>query len=113
MPITGFVPRGRPGTFPRRRTRSDRLGDLAVARADRLRHAARAGGEVAARVARAGNAREAMRHDLALDEQHALVALGDGGDVALRHDAARAETGDGLDDDIAVRIVVPDAEDAG
>src|SRR3989442_7681030 len=42
-----------------------------------------------------------------------LVALGDRGDVALRHDAARAELGDGLDDDVAVRVVVPDAEHAG
>src|ERR1041385_1986467 len=81
--------------------------------AHRLRHAARTGGEVAARFAGLRNAGEALGYHASVDQQHALVALGDLGDVALRHDAARAERGDGLDDDVAVRVVVAQDEDAG
>ena len=58
-------------------SRAHGLADLAVARRDRLRHAAAAGGEVAARLARLRDAREAMREGLAVDHQHALVALRD------------------------------------
>jgi hypothetical protein len=55
----------------------------------RLRDAAPAGGEVGARLARLGDARERVRHRLAVDQQDALVALRDFRDVALRHAAAR------------------------
>src|SRR5262245_21207780 len=43
----------------------DRRGDLAMARADRLRHAARPGRQVAARFVGLRDAREAVRHRLA------------------------------------------------
>ena len=57
--------------------RPQRRGDLAVARRERPRDAAAAGGEVAARLARLRDARQRERHRLAGDEQHALVAVGD------------------------------------
>src|SRR5437773_7510958 len=76
-----------------------------------LRHAARAGGEIAARLAGLRNAREAMRHRLAVDQQHAVVAFGDLGDVALRHHHAFAALRHDLHDHVAVRIVDAHAED--
>jgi hypothetical protein len=83
-----------------------------MAGGDGLRLAARPRREIAARLARLGNARQAIGDDLAVDQEHALVALRDLGDEALRHHAARAAGRDRFDDHVAVRIVVAHAEDA-
>ena len=58
----------------RRQRRPDRLGDLAVARRERLGHALAADGEVAADLAALRDARQRMRHRLAVDHEDALVA---------------------------------------
>src|SRR5262245_20735139 len=79
-------------------------------RGNRLRTPARAGGEVAARVASLRDARQAVRYHLAVDQDHALVALRDLGNEALRHHRAPAALADVLDDHIAVRVVGAHAE---
>ena len=89
-----------------------RLGDLEVARRERLRHALAAGGQVAADFAALRNARQAERHRLAADHQHALVALRDLRHEALHHDGGRAVVVERLDDGAQVQPVGPDAEDA-
>src|SRR5690606_4572288 len=63
--------------------RRERLADLAIARRQRPRDAGAAGGEVAAELAGLRDAREAVRHDFAADQQDALVAFADLGDEAL------------------------------
>jgi hypothetical protein len=83
-----------------------------VAPHQRARHALAAGREVAARFAGLGDARQAVGYRLAGNQQDALVAMADGRQVALRHDAARAERRQGLDDDIAVGVFLQHAEDA-
>ena len=90
--------------------RPERRGDLAVARRQRPRHAAAAGGEVAARLAGLRDARQREGHRLAGDQQHALVAVDDLGHEALRHHRPRAVLADGLDDHVAVRVVGAHAE---
>src|SRR5688572_8236010 len=96
------TPCGQPG--------ADFLCNFPLPRAERLRDATRAGGEIAARVAALGDAGEAVRHHRAVDQDHALVSLGDLGNEALRHDGAPAALRNGLDDDIAVRIIGAHAE---
>src|SRR5512145_3105103 len=81
-----------------------------MARAERLRDPARARGKVAPRLPWLGDPCEAVRHELAADQDHALVAILDLGNEPLRHDRARASLADGLDDDVAVRIVGPNAK---
>src|SRR5690349_20982993 len=58
-----------------RERRPERLGDLALARGKRLRDGLRAGGEIAARFARLRDARETVRYRLAVDDQHAVIAV--------------------------------------
>src|SRR5215831_17278140 len=91
---------------------SDGRCDLAVARRKRSGDAGAARGQVAARLAGLRNPRERVGHGLAGDQEHALVAVTDLGDVALRHDRARAVPGERLDDDVAVGVAVADAEHA-
>ena len=80
-PMTSRPTTSRPS---RPQLRPERRGDLAVARRERPRHAAAAGRQVAARLARLRDARQANGTGLAGDQQHALVAVGDLGHVALR-----------------------------
>ena len=58
------------------------------------------------------NARQAVRHRLTADHQHALVALGNGRQELLHHHGLRAVTVQRLDDGTQVQAVVLDAEDA-
>ena len=93
--------------------RADALGDLAVARRDRLRHTLAAGGEVATDLAPLRNARRHEGRGLAGDDEHALVAAYDLGQVALRHHGVAAARVQRLDDDAEVHAVGADAKDAG
>src|SRR5215468_5023732 len=93
-----------------RKLRSDALRDLAIAPRQRTGDALAARGEVAARLARLRNARQRVRHRLAGDQNDALVAIDDLWDEPLRHHAARAVMSDGLDDDVAVRVVLANAK---
>src|SRR3954462_5760391 len=51
-----------------RERRPERLGDLALTRGERLCHGLGARGQVAARLARLRNARQAVRHRFAVDD---------------------------------------------
>ncbi|CRQ80378.1 hypothetical protein PAERUG_E16_London_17_VIM_2_04_14_02649 [Pseudomonas aeruginosa] len=76
----------------------------AVALAQRLGHAAAAGGEVAASLALGGDARQAVGHRFAVDHQDALVAVLDFRQIALCHDLLAAMLGEGLEDHREVRV---------
>src|SRR5690606_12570986 len=89
------------------------LDDPAVAGAHPHAPAAAAGRQVAAGLALRRNARQRVGYRLAVDHQDALVAGGDLGQVALHHGVAAAEFGDGLDDDVQVRVALLDHEDPG
>src|SRR5437867_12459194 len=93
-----------------RELRPERVRDFQVSPRERLRDPGAAGGEVAARLARLGDARKAMRHGFPRDQQDALVAFANLRDVALRHHRLFAVPREGLDDDVAVRVAVGDAE---
>jgi hypothetical protein len=75
------------------RPRAQRVGASASAISrsrshQRARHALAAGRKVAARFAGLGDPRQAVGHGSPPDQQDALVAVADGRQVALRHDAA-------------------------
>ena len=89
----------------RRQQRADALGDLAVARRDRLRHALAAGGEVAADLVALRNARQHEGRRLAGDDEHALVAAHDLRQVALHHHRVGAARVERLDDRAEVHAV--------
>jgi uncharacterized iron-regulated membrane protein len=97
----------------RSQRRAQRLCDFQVACRQRLRHALAAGGQVAAHLAALRDARQAVGHRLAADDQHALVALGDLGHEALHHQRGGAHAVQGLGDGAEVQAVGLDAEDAG
>ena len=80
------------------------FGDLAVARAQRLRTTSAAGGEIAARFARQGNARQRPRHHVAVDQEYPFVAVLDCWQIALRHDGAAAVPGQRFQDGVAVGV---------
>ena len=96
----------------RRQRRPDRLGDLAVARRERLGDALAADGEVAADLAALRDARQRVRHRHAVDDEDALVAGRDLGEVALRHHRRRAVAVERLGDAAEVEAVGADAKDA-
>src|SRR5438445_838797 len=93
-----------------RELRPERVRDFQVSPRERLRDPGAAGREVAARLARLGDARKAMRYGFPPDQQDALVALADLRDVALRHHRLFAAPREGLDDDVAVGVAARDAE---
>src|SRR5690606_23971125 len=93
----------------RRHARAD--GTIAVAQ--RLRHATAASGEVAAQLAGRRDPRQRIRHRLAIDDEYALVAFADGGEIALRHAEALLEGGDDLEYDTGVAIISAHAEHGG
>src|SRR6478736_602953 len=92
--------------------RPDRFGDLAVARRQRLGDALAADGEVAADLAALRDARQRMRHRHAVDDEDALVAGGDLGEIALRHHGRRTVAIERLGDAAEVEAVGADAKDA-
>jgi hypothetical protein len=77
-----------------------------------MRHAAPAGGQVAARLPALRDARQREGHRPPADEQHALVALRDLGQVLLHHDGGGAVAVERLGDGPEVQAVGADAEDA-
>ncbi len=93
--------------------RAEGAGDRPVRVGQRLGAGDAAGGQVAARLARLGNARQHIWHGGAADQQDPLVAVADLGDVTLRHDRARAVVRDGFQDGVQVRLVRLQHEDAG
>src|SRR5437899_137332 len=68
-----------------RELRPERVRDFQVSPRERLRDPGAAGGQVAARLARLGDARKAMRYGFPPDQQDALVALADLRDLAHEH----------------------------
>src|SRR3989442_9858250 len=93
-----------------RELRPERVRDFQVSPRKGLCDAGAPGGEVAARLARLGDARKAMRYGFPRDQQDALVALADLRDVALRHDRFCAVANQRFDDDVAVGIARGDAK---
>src|SRR5882762_6165872 len=93
-----------------RELRPERVRDFQVSPREGLCDAGASGGEVAARLARLGDARKAMRYGFPRDQQDALVALADFRDVALCHDRFCAVANQRFDDDVAVGIARGDAK---
>src|SRR2546425_1898766 len=93
-----------------RELRPDRVRDFQVSPRKGLCRGGAPGGEVAARLARLGDARKAMRYGFPRDQQDALVALADLRDVALRHDRFCAVAKQRFDDHVAVGIARGDAK---
>src|SRR5690606_26267359 len=78
--------------------RTDLRREPAVARRQRPAFAARAHREIAAALARRRHPRERILDRLAVDDEHALVAVDDLRHVALREREARAVAGQRLED---------------
>src|SRR5690606_35665758 len=76
--------------------------DPAVALAQRAAFAAAAGSEVAAELVALRDARQAIVHRYAVDQQDAFVALGDFRQVALGHRQLAAAVGEGLEDNVEI-----------
>src|SRR6266852_6200456 len=93
-----------------RELRPERVRDFQVSPREGPCDAGAAGGEVAARLARLGDACKAMRHGFPRDQQDALVALADFRNVALCHDRFCAVANQRFDDDVAVGIARDDAK---
>src|SRR5712691_2060385 len=93
-----------------RELRPERVRDFQVSPREGLCDAGAPGGEVAARLARLGDARKAMRYGFPRDQQDALVALADFRDVALCHDRFCAAANQRFDDHVAVGIARGDAK---
>ncbi|MNJ21763.1 hypothetical protein D3C77_161250 [compost metagenome] len=93
--------------------RADLFGDPAVAVSQRAGFATAAGGQVATGFAAGRNARQAVRHRLAVDHQDALVAVDDRRQVGLDHDLRGAMQGQGLENHREVRVARAMAEDPG
>ena len=92
--------------------RADLGREPAVAVVERAAHSLRAGRQVAAVVARVGDARECVRDRLAVDEQDARVArLDDLGQVLLHDAEAAAVIGERLEDHVRVLVARLDHED--
>ena len=91
---------------------ADGLGSGAIGVIERLRFAPAPGGQVAAHFAALRNAGQAPGHGLAVNDEHALVAGLDGGQVLLRHDGDGAAVIEGFDDGAEVQAVSRHAEDA-
>src|SRR5678815_6130944 len=92
-------------------SRPDRFGDLAVALRQRLGDALAADGEVAADLAALRDARQRVRHRHAVDDEDALVAGADLGEVALRHHGRRAIAIERLGNAAEIEAVGADAKD--
>ena len=90
--------------------RSDALRDFPVAFRQRSHHAASTRRKITPRFTLLGDACKRKRHDLAIEQQNALVAVGDLRDEALRHHTFVAVAAYGLDDDMAIRIVLTHAK---
>ena len=84
--------------------------DLAVARGQVARFAQSTRSEIAAHFIALRDTRERMRHDLATDDEHPLVAQLDVRDEALRHDRARPVFPEHFDTRSQVASVRADAE---
>jgi hypothetical protein len=78
----------------------------------RLGHTLAAHGQVAPHLAALWNTRQAKRHGLATDHQHAFVAFADGGQKLLHHHGLGAILVQRFDDAAQVQPVFLDAEDA-
>src|SRR3546814_7769385 len=71
-------------------TRANSLGYFKVVRCKCLSHSSAARRQITARFACQRDARQAIRHRLAGDQQNAFVALDDFRNIALRHEGARS-----------------------
>src|SRR5690606_33194683 len=91
--------------------RPDLGGDPAVALAERAAFAAATGGEVAAELVALRNARQAVVDRHAVDQQDALVAIDDLGQVALRHRQVAATVSERFQDDVEIGVAGAGAED--
>ncbi|MNE12636.1 hypothetical protein D3C80_1054410 [compost metagenome] len=93
--------------------RADLFGNPAIAVSQWAGFATAASGQVATGFTAGRNARQAVRHWLAIDHQNTLVAILDGGQVGLRHDLLGAKCGQGFENHREVRVAHPVAKDRG
>ena len=87
-------------------SRAERFCDFAVACRQLACRAGAAHREIAARFALFRDARERVRHRLSADHEHALVAVADLGNEALRHHRAPPVMRDRLDDDAYIVVLL-------
>src|SRR5690606_16245965 len=90
---------------------TDLGGDPAVALAQGTALAAAAGSQVAAELVALRDPRQAVVHRDAVDQQDALVAVDDLGQVALRHGQMAPALGEGFQNHVEVGVAGAGAED--